>query len=73
MNMPDLMKASGLWEQPLNRDTLLVCRAFYNRPWVDHCSLDDAVVLSSKYGVDPYPLMKMLRAAGELVEFEEGS
>lgn len=68
MNMPSLMRASGLWDTPMDRGSLQVFRAFYQRPWEGRCNIDDVIMLAAKYGVDTLPLMKMLVETGELDE-----
>lgn len=70
ISMPDLMRASGLWESPLDPTRFEVVRAFYQRPWKNHCTMDDACVLAAHYRVDPVPLMKMLIAVGELEDLD---
>jgi hypothetical protein len=71
MAMSALLEASGLWASPMRREALTTVRAFYDRPWHGHCSIEDVITLAAEKNVDPLPLMKMLVAIDELkVDFD---
>lgn len=62
----NLIRASGLWEDPAGEGRYTTLLAFYNRPWQNLCTLDQVIDQALKHDIDPVPLLKMVEFAGEI-------
>lgn len=72
MDLNEVIKAAGLWDEPASAERSNTLLAFYNRPWSGTCTLDDICMQAIEYKVDVRPLIKMAEYAGEIDTSPQG-